>query len=71
MRNYRRMISFVLGLAVFAASFVAQSPNAAVGGRVFGRDGTTPLQGVVIWIDSFTLTADGRRMIRERLSTST
>ena len=69
MKRLSRILPFLLA-TLAAVPFYAQSQDGSLGGRVIGRDGTTPAQGVVIWIDSL-VTNNGRIQVRERLTTKT
>ena len=69
MKRLSRILPFLLATLV-AVPFYAQQQDGSLAGRVIGRDGTTPAQGVVIWIDSL-VTNNGRIQVRERLTTKT
>ena len=69
MKRLSRILPFLLA-ALVAVPFYAQQQDGTIAGRVIGRDGTTPEQGAVIWIDSL-VTNNGRIQMRERLTTKT
>jgi tetratricopeptide (TPR) repeat protein len=56
--------------AILAIPAYAQQQNGTIAGRVVDRDGTTPVQGATMWIDSL-VTNNGRIQLRERLTTKT
>ena len=69
MKRLSRILPFLLA-ALVAVPLYAQQQDGSLAGRVIGREGTTPAQGVVIWIDSL-VTNNGRIQTRERLTTKT
>jgi tetratricopeptide (TPR) repeat protein len=70
MKSLSRFLPFLLAASLALPSY-GQQQNGSIVGRVLDRDGKTPLQGVVIWIDSL-FTETGRNVrVRERLTTKT
>jgi tetratricopeptide (TPR) repeat protein len=70
MKRLLRILPFLLAAALVAVPFFAQQQNGTITGRVLDRDGTTPLQGATLWIDSL-VTNNGRIQLRERLNAKT
>jgi tetratricopeptide (TPR) repeat protein len=70
MKRLSRILPFLLAAFIVAlpSSSHAQQQNGTITGRVIDRDGTTPLQGAVLWIDQL-ITNAGRVQVRERLTT--
>jgi tetratricopeptide (TPR) repeat protein len=67
-----RRLSQILPLfvAVMIALPLYAQQDGTIAGRVVDRDGTTPVQGATLWIDSL-VTNNGRIQMRERLTTKT
>jgi tetratricopeptide (TPR) repeat protein len=61
----------LLAVAILATGAAyGQQANANVNGKVVGRDGKTPAEGITIWVDAL-FTEAGRLRVRERLETKT
>ena len=70
MKRLLTILPFILAAALVAVPFFAQQQNGTITGKVVDRDGTTPLQGATLWIDSL-VTNNGRIQLRERLNAKT
>jgi tetratricopeptide (TPR) repeat protein len=70
MKRLSRILPFLLAAALYSVPSQAQSQDGSISGRVIGRDGTTPVQGALVYIDSL-VTQNGRVQVRERLQTKT
>ena len=67
MRRLSQILPLFLAV-VLAMPLYAQTQDGTIAGRVLDRDGTTPLQGATLWIDSLFM-QNGRIQMRERLQT--
>jgi tetratricopeptide (TPR) repeat protein len=67
MRRLSRILPFFLAV-VLTVPLYGQSQDGTIAGRVVDRDGTTPVQGATLQIDSL-FTQNGRITVRERLTT--
>ncbi|HET9217935.1 MAG TPA: tetratricopeptide repeat protein [Terriglobia bacterium] len=70
MKRLSRILPLLLAAVLLPLPLLGQAQNGTLVGRVIDRDGTTPLQGAVIWIDQL-VTNSGRIVVRERLQTKT
>jgi tetratricopeptide (TPR) repeat protein len=69
MKRLSKIVPLLVVAILVAAPLYAQQ-NASLSGKVTGRDGTTPAQGIEVQIDSM-VTNNGRLQVRDRLNTRT
>jgi len=70
MKRLSKIVPFLAIAILVALPLQAQQQNASLSGKVTGRDGTTPAQGINVQIDSM-VTNNGRLQVRDRLTAKT